>query len=525
MAYDPVTGKASTQTMQHVWINHDHDLLDVTLRTGVAASAQDASSKAQQAVVRAHSSQAPPADETIHTTANHPWLTTDRGWVLAGIVYASYDALDRAVWRNTSNSPTGASVTYSYDSTAGGNQGIGRLTGESFTGGPSHSLSGSYADTYDGRGQTTASTLTVGSTSYPVSQTFDDAGSVLTQTYPTGETVTTSYTAQEWFAGLTTSAGSTTLVNSVRYDGSGYGGPAGLPSSLSLGNGVNGTYSVTASYNALLQPTDTKLTRVSDSAVLFEQQPVFDPVGNVKSVATTLPAGTDSQTFCYDEQDRLTWASSASATGPCGSNTAGTLSAATYTQSFAYDNLNRLTSGPLGSYSYGDSAHLHGATSIGGQWSGSDDASGNVTCRAPSSATTCALPATGAQLSYDNEGRLTAWQNTPSSPTTTDSFLYDGEGHRAEQQVTTSGTTTTTVYVGAVEEVATTGSSTSITTSYYAGGQRVAEAVNGVISYVASDGLGSATVALSASGTVQAAARRAPIATSTTARATASSSR
>ena len=22
--------------------------------------------------------------ETIHTTANHPWLTSDRGWVVAG---------------------------------------------------------------------------------------------------------------------------------------------------------------------------------------------------------------------------------------------------------------------------------------------------------------------------------------------------------------------------------------------------------------------------------------------------------
>ena len=34
--------------------------------------------------VRAHGSQAPPSNETIHTTANHPWLTADRGWVLAG---------------------------------------------------------------------------------------------------------------------------------------------------------------------------------------------------------------------------------------------------------------------------------------------------------------------------------------------------------------------------------------------------------------------------------------------------------
>jgi hypothetical protein len=35
-------------------------------------------------------------------------------------------------------------------------------------------------------------------------------------------------------------------------------------------------------------------------------------------------AGTDNQVFCYDEQDRLVWASSASGSVPCGGNlTAG----------------------------------------------------------------------------------------------------------------------------------------------------------------------------------------------------------
>ena len=35
-----------------------------------------------------------------------------------------------------------------------------------------------------------------------------------------------------------------------------------------------------------------------------------------------------------------------------------------------------------------------------------------------------------AQLAYDNERRLTAWQNAPSAPTSTDAFAYDGEGNR-----------------------------------------------------------------------------------------------
>ncbi|HEV2238271.1 MAG TPA: RHS repeat-associated core domain-containing protein, partial [Ktedonobacterales bacterium] len=245
--------------------------------------------------------------------------------------------------------------------------------------------------------------------------------------------------------------------------------------------------------------------------MLFEQQPVFDAVGNVSSVATTLPGGTGSQAFCYDEQDRLTWARSASGAIPCGgTNTAGSLTAASYTQSFSYDNLGRLTSGPLGTYSYGDSAHLHGATSISGQWTGSYDASGNLTCRAPSSATTCAGTPTGAQLTYDNEGRLAAWQNAPGSPTSSTKDLYDGEGTRVAQQVTSGSTTTTTAYLGNLEEISITGSSISTTTYYYAGALRIALAVNGVVSYLGADTLGSATMALSASGSVQASQLFAP---------------
>jgi RHS repeat-associated protein len=60
------------------------------------------------------------------------------------------------------------------------------------------------------------------------------------------------------------------------------------------------------------------------------------------------------------------------------------------------------------------------------------------------------------------------------------------------------------VYVGNVEEVSTTGSTTTTTTYYYAAGQRFAEAVNGVFSYLGSDGLGSAEVALDGSGNAQA---------------------
>ncbi len=59
---DPNTGKhVGTRPVTHVWINHDHDLLDLTVSTGDHAKA------------------------TIHTTANHPfWDATRHKWLPAG---------------------------------------------------------------------------------------------------------------------------------------------------------------------------------------------------------------------------------------------------------------------------------------------------------------------------------------------------------------------------------------------------------------------------------------------------------
>jgi RHS repeat-associated protein len=284
-----------------------------------------------------------------------------------------------------------------------------------------------------------------------------------------------------------------------------FGGPFGQITSASLGGG---TYQYSASYDALGRATDLKWT--NGSTTRFEQTRSFDAAGNVSTANTTLPGGTDNQAFCYDEQDRLTWAG-AKGTPPCQSLSPGSLTAAQYTQSFAYDTLGRLSSGPLGTYSYGDSAHLHAATAIGSSaWSAAYDGAGNLCARSLGAGVTCTGTPAGAQLTADVEGRLSAWQNTPSNPTSTAGFLYDNQGNRVEQQVTQSGTTTTTVYVGGLEEVATTGSTTTTTTYYYAGALRIAEAVNGVFSYLAADGLGSADVALNASGSATASVLYAP---------------
>jgi RHS repeat-associated protein len=434
----------------------------------------------------------------------------------AGTVYAGYDGLDRLAWRNTTNTSTGAYVTYTYDSTANGNDGVGNLTAEHFAGtpgGPNAGLSGSYAYVYDARGQTTSIAETIGSTTYTAGASYDDAGDLISETYPDGETKSDTYGAQGWLQSVQTRQGSTitTLLSNLTY-----GGPAGPYGAVTGASVGNGTYTYSAGYDLLLRPTWTLLTRARDGATAFYQSRTYDARSDLTALQTDVQGKTDYQAFCYDDQSRLIWASSASGTIPCGgTNSAGTLSGAQYTQSFTYDVLGRLTVGPLGNYTYGDGAHVHAATAIGSSWMAAYDAAGDMTCRAATSVTTCAGGSpTGAPLTYDNGGQLAQWQSAPGgSPSAAATYLYDGEGNRVEAQTTQNGTTTTTAYIGGLEEVSTTGTQTSTTTYYYAGSQRIALAVNGAVSYLASDQLGTTNVALDANGNTTAVVLDAPYGT------------
>jgi RHS repeat-associated protein len=438
--------------------------------------------------------------------ANGNLLSTQDPRPSGGMVWIGYDGQNRPLWRNTTNSGSGAYVTYGYDSTASGNQGKGRLTSESFTGGTaSDPLSGAYSYSYDARGQVTLlKQTTTELVTYNVGYGYNDAGQPTTVTYTDGETLGYSYTSYGWLQNATTPTAN--LALNLSYTNS--AGAAGKPTGASL---ANNTYSWSATYD-----TDLRLTNLSvlaGSTTEFALARSFDAVGNVTSAYTTLPAGQDHQTFCYDAQNRLTWAGS-SGTPSCGSGlAAGTLTAAYYSSSFSYDAQNRLTSTTTqGSYSYGDPAHLHAATATStGGYSGSYDAAGDLVCRAPSSGTTCSGTQTGAQLSYDAERRLTHWQNAPSSPATQADELYDGAGERVEQKTITSSLTTRTYYLaGGLEEIAANGSTVTTTKYYSVPGVCTVVNAGGTLSYLAQDGLGSVTAALSTSGSVTSTARYAP---------------
>jgi hypothetical protein len=68
LAYNPNTKKMELQPVQHIWINHDTDLVDLALTT---------TSFQQGKAVRV-------ASEVIHTNKKHPFLTKEKGFLPVG---------------------------------------------------------------------------------------------------------------------------------------------------------------------------------------------------------------------------------------------------------------------------------------------------------------------------------------------------------------------------------------------------------------------------------------------------------
>ena len=93
-----------------------------------------------------------------------------------------YDPLSRVTTRTYNDGTPG--VSYNYDSAS---YGKGRLASVG------SSVSSYSYSAYDALGRALGGSQTIGSQSYPVGYTYDRAGHVLTQTYPSGRTVTNTY--------------------------------------------------------------------------------------------------------------------------------------------------------------------------------------------------------------------------------------------------------------------------------------------------------------------------------------------
>jgi len=277
------------------------------------------------------------------------------------------------------------------------------------------------------------------------------------------------------------------------------------------------------SYDANLRPTGATATWLSGSGTsgtILSQNRTYDPASNVTSLSTTLAAvpgasgsgGSETQNFCYDEQNRLVWAGNSgtqplAGTGTCGSGTlATTLQNAGYGTSYLYTHLGQLWQGPQGGsstpsqYLYCDSTHPHQLTGLytlgstcsnkqGQTYTSSYDAWGNATSRN--------VNGTSATLSYDGLDHLTKWDAGSAGQ---EQYVYDASGERVLRRSTSAGNTSMTVYAFGLEEHLYNGSGVNQGNTYYysLGGLLIGEFDGTNTNMFLTDALGSVLETISA---------------------------
>ena len=189
-------------------------------------------------------------------------------------------------------------MTYGYDSTTGGNKGIGRLTSVT-------EESGASAFTYDAQGRLTQDVKTIQGRSYTVGYAYDANGMVTQITLPSGRTVAFTRTTDGLVSAIaTTPAGGSaqTLASSVTY------APFGPLSGLTYGNGLALTRSFDQNYwLSGIQVTDGTSARLDLS---------FARNADGQLTTTTDNASTGrGASFGYTDAGRLS-----AATGPWGAD-------------------------------------------------------------------------------------------------------------------------------------------------------------------------------------------------------------
>lgn len=267
------------------------------------------------------------------------------------------------------------------------------------------------------------------------------------------------------------------------------------------------------------------------TAAFFCQGLTYDAASNIINLSTTQAAipgitnsgGSEVQVFCYDEQNRLTWAGN-SGTPPasCSGNGApsNTLNGAGYHTPYSYSNLGQITQGPYNGsgasqqYLYCDSNHPHALTAVdamgstctsqtGTNYTASYDARGNMTSRAVMSGSSLDTQT----LSFDGLDHLVRWNDTVTT-SNEEWYMYDASGSRVLQRSTTGSgvsNTTITVYAFGLEEHAYSGSGTLNSSKYYyslAGHLLGKTSGSGALTFYLTDMLGSVLASFSgASGT------------------------
>jgi len=191
-------------------------------------------------------------------------------------------------------------VTYTYDATSGGNDGIDRLTSVT-------EESGSTSLTYDAQGRVITDAKVINGKSFSVGYTYDANGRVTQITYPSGRVVSIARTTDGEITGVTTAptSGGTvqTIASSVAYE------PYGPLASLTYGN----SYALTLTYDANYWLD--RIQVVNGSTTAFDLSFAHNTDGRFGNVTDNAATGRGA-TIAYTNAGQL-----ASAAGPWGSET------------------------------------------------------------------------------------------------------------------------------------------------------------------------------------------------------------
>jgi RHS repeat-associated protein len=432
------------------------------------------------------------SDTNCATPNSFPGLLVSKTDARSIRTCSQYDTLNREVVRNYSNGdPT---ITTAYDQAAclglSTCQNIGHRT--SMT-----DAAGSESWSYDVVDRIHKEQRTTNSVTKSATYNLDCAGNVTSVAYPTGRTVNYTFDAANrpstaidgsngitYATGFKTSPGGTCIANVTCYTPQGTFYALSIGQSTAFTNGLN----LTHIYNSRLQPQEFKASSSGGNAMDISYSFVDSSnhnAGHVYAITNNID-GTRSQTFSYDQLNRITAAQTTSTFATSPSHCWG--------ESYNPDAWGNLQSLAGGSSQYTGCTYETGFTKTAdgnNHLSGfSYDASGNTATDGYNSYTWDAesqLKVTaGSTYLYDGDGRRVAKANTATPPVPYKLYWY-GSGGEILAETDGAGNT----------------NNSSFNEYTFFGGQRVAMITNsGNPTYYVEDLLGTSRVITSNTGVV-----------------------
>jgi RHS repeat-associated protein len=272
----------------------------------------------------------------------------------AVVTSLSYDLLDRIIGKTFTSAPSEA-ITYTYDSTASGNKGIGHLTGMT-------DASGSTTWIYDIFGRVTSKASTSGGTTRTIAYGYNNKGQQTLVVLPSGNLV--GYT---WAQGriTTVSLNGSPMITGISYDPlNRLKNMTAINTNYSFGRDTDGRTTSspvenTLTYDELSRITGQTLNGVSGSAA-------NNSFGYDARSRLTSSAGLATASYAYDSNSNRTSQSSSAGSASYQisalSNRISQITLNSVSTSFSYDAAGNLLADQTNSYSYNAVGRLSGSS-------------------------------------------------------------------------------------------------------------------------------------------------------------------